>query len=48
MTSNDNTHWFDRDPGDECDRCPEDGHRFEEQPGEPPVDVCIDCGEVRE
>ena len=23
-------------------------HRWEEQPGEPPQDVCYDCGEVRE
>jgi hypothetical protein len=33
---------------DEEVECDEDDHDWQEQPGEPPIDVCFKCGAVRE
>lgn len=32
----------------ERDACQPEAHDWQEQVGEPPVDVCSQCGEVRE
>lgn len=34
-------HWMPSEPAPACE------HQWEEQPGEPPMDVCSSCGAVR-